>query len=112
MPGLDFASAMISATVFGAKLELASITIERFTNWITGARSRGLGLALRKNGFMITAGTTYTRLWPSGVDFDTISVPTFPAAPTRFSTITGCPTRSESLGARMRETTSVGPPGA
>src|SRR5690242_7554190 len=35
-----------------------------------------------------------------------------PAAPTRFSTSTGWPSRSESLGARMRELMSVGPPGA
>src|SRR4051812_49755230 len=35
-----------------------------------------------------------------------------PAAPTRFSTSTGCPRRSVSFGARMRELMSVGPPGA
>jgi hypothetical protein len=41
-----------------------------------------------------------------------IAVPSVEPAPARFSTITGLPSRSESLGATTRATVSTAPPGA
>ena len=48
---------------------------------------------------------------PSGADLATKSVPTTPPAPGLFSTMTGWPSASDSLGAMMRATMSMPPPG-
>src|SRR3990172_7218982 len=50
-------------------------------------------------------------VWPSGGALATKSVPILPPAPVRFSTITGWPSASASLGARMRAVKSAMPPG-
>ena len=49
---------------------------------------------------------------PSGVALATALVAIAPEAPGRFSTSTGWPSRSESLGWMMRATVSLPPPGA
>ena len=51
-----------------------------------------------------------SRVWPSGLDFATMSAPIDPPAPPRLSTITGCPMDSLMRCATRRATISVVPP--
>src|SRR5476651_1124734 len=65
-----------------------------------------------RNGARTTEETeVWAKLYPSAGDFTTLSVPTMPPAPARFSTIHGWRSRSLSLGASRRITMSVAPPG-
>src|SRR5512138_3090038 len=65
----------------------------------------------RRLGLMTCAVTTTPRVWPSGADFATRSVPTTVPAPGRFSTTTGWPQTSCIFAARRRPMMSVAPPG-
>src|SRR5262249_19667142 len=60
---------------------------------------------------MTWAVTTTPRVWPSGADFATRSVPTTVPAPGRFSTTTGWDQTSCIFAASRRPTMSVAPPG-
>src|SRR6185436_3501414 len=51
-------------------------------------------------------------VWPSGGDLAARSRPIVEEPPGRFSTTTDCPRSSVNRGERMRNTTSVEPPGA
>src|SRR5882724_4170006 len=76
------------------------------------SRSGANGRRSYKAGAMTTWETVQCpKLYPSGADFETMSVPTTPPAPARFSTTHGCPSISLILGARMRIEMSVEPPG-
>src|SRR5882672_10590084 len=84
------------------------------TRLATGARSfsgsKGICLyicALITNRLSFPTSSVY----PSAGDFATSSPAMLPLLPTRFSTTTGWPSASESLGARMRPTRSGPPPG-
>src|SRR5262245_33171625 len=65
----------------------------------------------RRLGLMTCAVTTTPRVWPSGADFATRSVPTTVPAPGRFSTTTGWDQTSCIFAASRRPTMSVAPPG-
>src|SRR5262245_7214902 len=52
-----------------------------------------------------------SKVEPSGSAFATCLAPSAPAAPARFSTITGWPSRRGSCWLTMRAATSTGPPG-
>src|ERR1051325_7690248 len=51
-------------------------------------------------------------VWPSGAARTTASVPIFPLAPGRFSTMKGCPNRSDNHWPITRATMSDTPPAA
>src|SRR3989442_1342047 len=70
------------------------------------------GMLACRLALMTWAATTTTRLWPSGADFRTTSVPVMPFAPARFSTKTFWPQASASFCASCRLMMSVPPPGA
>src|SRR5512135_192354 len=51
------------------------------------------------------------KVYPSGADLATMSAPILPAAPGRFSTMTGSPSSGRRFSASTRAVTSVLPPG-
>src|SRR5712691_10982102 len=82
------------------------------TRLATGARSLSgsNGMLAYKCGLItIRLSMPRSSVWPSAADFATNSPARLPLPPTRFSTTTGCPSASPSLGA-MRCATMSGPP--
>ena len=61
---------------------------------------------------MVKPPVSIANVYPSGVDFDTIWLPTMPTPWVMLSTITGWPKRSVSLLPSVRATMSGLPPGA
>src|SRR5262249_5070767 len=99
--------------LFASSEGCAAITRCCTDTWLTAARSFTVsyGMFARRLGLMTCAVTTTPRVWPSGADFATRSVPTTVPAPGRFSTTTGCPHTSCIFAATRRPTMSVAPPG-
>ena len=62
-------------------------------------------------GLMPSDGLARRSVWPSGAARATLSAPTLPPAPERFSTTTDWPSSAWYLGCRMRATMSISPPG-
>jgi hypothetical protein len=78
-----------------------------------GTKRSGSKLSLAYIAWFTTigAGCVKSRVWPSAGALYTASAPMLPAAPERFSTVTGWPNLSRSLSATTRASRSVPPPG-
>ena len=71
-------------------------------------------LGLRENPLLIVIGDREDprSVYPSGLEWNTASAPTLPAAPPRFSTTKGCPSLCRTCSVRMRVAVSIPPPAA
>ncbi|MOA25659.1 hypothetical protein D3C78_1463990 [compost metagenome] len=77
------------------------------------ARKSRTGLQVRfftTLGSTAWLGLTASRVWPSGADLATNSVPIAPPAPVLFSTMTACPYFAPSFSATIRAVESTTPP--
>jgi hypothetical protein len=80
---------------------------------MTGAKSRiGSHFRFLKSSALLAKVSKVTSsVWPSGGDSATCCVPTMPPEVTRFSTMKGWPSASESWVESRRATRSLAPPG-
>src|SRR6476646_502618 len=109
LPGAAFAVATKSCTVLYLPGGVIS-TVGIVATVATGASSFGSRPGLM-SGDTVKADAYIMIVWPSGSWLATHCAPTRPPAPSRFSTITGCPSVVVSFSARMRAIVSEALPG-
>src|SRR6186997_1178293 len=113
-PGLAFASAISSVTLFTGTLGCVVSRYGENVMVVTGVRSRMIsnGSLVYRLGLIDRLPISIsTSVWPSGAERTTISTPILPLAPGRESTITGWPHDSVNFAPTRRPRMSEVLPG-
>ncbi len=113
MPGFCLRYAISSATDFTGRSRLTTTTSGVRNSSATACRSRSVSNDRLFDSFGLAASelAEASSVSPSGGELATRAVATTPPPPGRFSITNGLPSRSCSLGAIARITTSMLPPG-
>src|SRR5215470_637114 len=103
---------MNSCAVLAGKSGRTRSTLAIDVMIITGSNCAGSKfIFLYSSGLTVSgAGCAASKVYPSGSDVKTVSAPILPAAPARFSTMTGCPSFWCRPSATIRVTVSTPPP--